>query len=93
MTDFPSAIPDATMVSRSGTRHIVGPQSGDVTGRVRAMCGFTLYSEEEPLEALRDCEFCQREAFVAARRQAAEEEERERIRIEKANAFPDQILN
>jgi hypothetical protein len=90
-------------VSCSGTKHIVGPQSSKLqAGRISALCGFSSCPEDEPLEALRDCEFCQREAFVAARRKAAEEEERERIRSgvagaiiqpEKATVPADQILN
>jgi hypothetical protein len=79
MTENLFAVSDATMVSHSGTRHIVGPQSGRPNGRISALCGFSLCPDEEPLEALRDCEFCQKEA-AAARRKAAEAEACEQIR-------------
>jgi hypothetical protein len=70
MTENLSAIPDATMVSRSGTRHIVGPQSSRLhTGRISALCGFGVPPEDGPFEALRDCMFCVKAAAELERKE------------------------
>jgi hypothetical protein len=68
----PDVAPDATMVSRSGTRNIIDQAGQSTIGRTRALCGYGMYAEEELPEALRDCDFRQREATEARRKAAAE---------------------
>jgi hypothetical protein len=56
------------VVSRSGTRHIIGPQaSTHHSGRISTLCGMGLRSEEGPFEPLRDCVFCREEWFDSRR--------------------------
>ena len=57
------------VVSRSGTRHIVGPQSSKLHGgRVSTLCGMGLRPGEGPFELLRDCVFCREEWFDPRRK-------------------------
>jgi hypothetical protein len=59
--------PDATIVSRSGTRHFIWPQLSELhAGRISTLCGMGLHPDEGPSESLRDCVFCQtdRELFL-----------------------------
>jgi hypothetical protein len=96
-----TATDESYFVSRSGTKHMVGPQSSKLqAGRISALCGFSCSPEDELFEALRNCEFCEEEA--AAARHKAEAKALEQIRngvaealieSEKANAPVDQILS
>jgi hypothetical protein len=85
---------ESYFVSRSGTKHIVGPPSSKLQGgRISALCGFTRL-EDIPFETLPDCMLCEKET-AEARRKATEAEERERIRngpVE-ARIEPEQSLN
>src|SRR5262245_49568057 len=69
----PVVISDGVIVSRSGTRHIVGTglySSKADAGRIATLCGFAPCPDEGPFDAIRDCIFCQEEAADAARRRA-----------------------
>jgi hypothetical protein len=56
------------VVSRSGTRHIIGPQDSKFHGgRISTLCGMGLRPGEGPFEPLRDCIFCQEEWFDSRR--------------------------
>jgi hypothetical protein len=62
---------EVTIVSCSCTRHI---DSGMLrNGRIVTLCGFSLWPDERPLEPLRDCVFCQKEAADAMRKVSAAE--------------------
>ena len=66
MTENLSTIRNITMVaSRTGTCHLVGPAGWPPSGRIKALCGFSLWPDDGPFEALRDCEFCRQEAAEA----------------------------
>jgi hypothetical protein len=74
--DEQSFSPQQTIVSYSGTRHVIGPPKSGVdklhSGRIVALCGFAMRPDEGPLEAVQDCIFCQDEV-PAARRKAEEQ--------------------
>jgi hypothetical protein len=55
-------------ISRSGTRHILGPGSSQLPGRIAALCGFSHGPDDEPPgEEIRICGWCL-EAEERARR-------------------------
>jgi hypothetical protein len=99
-----TATDESYFVSRSSTRHIIGigPYFSKLhAGRNSALCGLSQRPDDDPLEPLRDCAFCQKEA-AEARRKAAEAEALEQIRNgfaeaciepDKTTAPADQILN
>ena len=61
-------------ISRSQTRHIVGPPAGErFTGRVFSLCRFSVHPGDEdlPAEAIRDCGECQELLAAELARQAA----------------------
>jgi hypothetical protein len=66
-----------TIISRTGTRHIVGIPRGETSikthiCRVTTYCGFGVRGEEALIEAVRDCQFCRSELEKEPRWQPAE---------------------
>jgi len=68
-----------TIVSMSGTRHIIGIPPGlkaipAHAFRITTLCGFGVRPEDALSEAVCDCEFCLVEATAIWRREAGWEE-------------------
>jgi hypothetical protein len=64
-----------TIVSRSGSRHIVGVPPGlkvirAHAHRITTLCGFGIWRDDALLETMHDCEFCLAEAEVISKREA-----------------------
>jgi hypothetical protein len=77
----------ATIISRTGTRHIVGRPGGIVTAhafRTTTLCGYGVRPEEAltEAEAVSDCQFCLEEEALRQR-----EKEALRARLEAADAL------
>jgi hypothetical protein len=54
-------------ISRTGTRHIERPVQ-DLPGRVVALCGFLIRSDDSPPEGVRDCHFCAKKLAIIKQR-------------------------
>jgi hypothetical protein len=79
------------VISRSGTRHIVGrPRGGLHSGRISTLCEFGIRPDDVLEIAARDCEFCLQELELIRRREEKQKviAEEKLIEIDKLRAIP-----